>query len=65
MVHCKFFFLTIVKRENNQENKEIAKVKISGFKPLGKYFSPIVLPTCITKSLLFASDHLIYSIMEL
>lgn len=44
----------VVKRENDQENKEIVKAKIYGFKSLGKYFSLMVLPTCITKSLLFA-----------
>lgn len=46
----------LVKRENNQENKEIGKVKKDYFKSLAKYFSHIVFPTCITKSLLFAKQ---------
>lgn len=37
-----------------KKNKEIAKVELDGFKSLGKYFSLMVLPTCVTKSLLFA-----------
>lgn len=32
----------------------MVKVELDGFKSLGKYFSPMVLPTCVTKSLLFA-----------